>query len=136
MTSQAQAHPPQARDRKLSIYKGDPGMWSWVLHRITGVALFFYLFVHVLDTSMVTFSPETYNAIIDTYKSPIVGLLEIGLVALVLFHAFNGVRIILVDFWSKGVKYQRQMLWIVLGLWVVVFAGFASRQLFLLFSHL
>lgn len=136
MTSQAQAHAPEARGRKLSIYKGDPGMWSWVIHRISGVALFFYLFVHVLDTSIVAYSPETYNEIIDTYKTPIVGLLEIGLVALVLFHAFNGLRIIAVDFWSKGVKYQRQMLWIVVVLWVIVFAGFASRQLIILFSNL
>lgn len=136
MTSQAQVSAPPARVKKRSIYKGDPGMWSWVLHRISGVALFFFLLVHVLDTAMVTLSPETYDAIIDTYKSPIVGLLEIGLVALVLYHAFNGVRIILVDFWSKGAKYQRQMLWIVVGLWVVVFAGFAARQLQLLFSFL
>jgi succinate dehydrogenase/fumarate reductase cytochrome b subunit len=25
-------------------------MWSWVLHRITGIAIFFFLLVHVLDT--------------------------------------------------------------------------------------
>lgn len=136
MTSQAQVSAPPARVKKRSIYKGDPGMWSWVLHRISGVGLFFYLLVHVLDTAMVTLDPETYNSIIDTYKTPIVGLLEIGLVALVLFHAFNGVRIILVDFWSKGVKYQRQMLWAVAVLWVVVFAGFAARQIQLIFSHL
>lgn len=136
MTSQAQVSAPPARMKKRSIYKGDPGMWSWVLHRISGVALFFYLLVHVLDTAMVTVDPETYNSIIDTYKTPIVGLLEIGLVALVLFHAFNGVRIILVDFWSKGVKYQRQMLWGVAVLWVIVFAGFAARQLQILFSNL
>ena len=33
--------------RKRSLYRGDPGMWSWVLHRITGVSIFFFLF----DTS-------------------------------------------------------------------------------------
>ncbi|EUA06880.1 succinate dehydrogenase/Fumarate reductase transmembrane subunit [Mycobacterium xenopi 4042] len=32
---------------------GDPGMWSWVLHRISGATIFFFLFVHVLDTALV-----------------------------------------------------------------------------------
>lgn len=133
-TAQAPARP--APTKKVSIYKGDPGMWSWVAHRISGVAIFFFLFVHVLDTALVTVSPETYNSVIDTYKSPIVGLMEIGLVALVLFHALNGLRIALVDFWSKGAKYQRVMLWAVLGIWVVVFAAATARLLFLLFQHL
>ena len=83
-------------------------MWSWVLHRITGVAIFFFLFVHVLDTASVRVNPDTYDAVIETYKNPIVGLMEIGLVAAVLYHALNGVRVMLVDFWSKGPKYQRR----------------------------
>ena len=37
-----------------------------------------------------------------------------------LYHALNGIRIMLVDFWSKGAKYQRLMLWIILGIWFVV----------------
>ena len=133
-TAQAPARP--APTKKTSIYKGDPGMWSWVAHRISGVAIFFFLFVHVLDTALVTVSPESYNAVIDTYKNPIVGLMEIGLVALVLFHALNGLRIVAVDFWSKGAKYQRQMLWAVLAIWVVVFAATTARLLFLLFEHI
>lgn len=131
-TAQAPARPA----KKISIYKGDPGMWSWVAHRVSGVAIFFFLFVHVLDTALVTVSPETYNAVIDTYKTPIVGLMEVGLVALVLFHALNGLRIVAVDFWSKGAKYQRQMLWAVLAIWVVVFAAATARLLFLLFQHI
>lgn len=136
MSSTAQAPARPATTKKFNLYKGDPGMWSWVAHRISGVAIFFFLFVHVLDTALVTVSPETYNAIIDTYKNPIVGLMEIGLVALVLFHALNGLRIVAIDFWSKGPKYQRQMLWAVCAIWVVVFAAATARLLFLLFQHL
>ena len=101
--------------RRRTLYRGDPGMWSWVLHRITGATIFFFLFVHVLDTALVRVSPQAYNEVIDTYKTPIVGLMEIGLVAAVLYHALNGVRIILIDFWQHGPKYQRLMLWIVAG---------------------
>ncbi|GAB20962.1 succinate dehydrogenase cytochrome b subunit [Gordonia polyisoprenivorans NBRC 16320 = JCM 10675] len=121
--------------RKRSLYRGDPGMWSWVLHRITGVTIFFFLFVHVLDTAVIRIDPNKYSEIIETYKTPIIGLMEIGLVACVLYHALNGVRIILVDFWSKGAKYQRQMLWTILTLFVIVFAAAAVRLLQILIEH-
>ena len=95
-------------------------MWSWVAHRITGVLTFFFLFAHVLDTALVRVSPDSYNKVIATYKNPFVNLLEVGLVGAVLYHSLNGIRIMLVDFWGKGPRYQRQMLWIVVGTWIVV----------------
>ena len=104
-------------------------MWSWVLHRITGVGIYFFLLVHVLDTALIRVSPEAYNAVINTYKNPIMGLGEIALVAAIGFHALNGIRIILIDFWSVGTKYQRLMFYIVLAVWVVLMAGFVPRQI-------
>lgn len=104
-------------------------MWSWVLHRITGIAIFFFLLVHVLDTALIRVSPQAYDAVIGTYKNPVMGVGEIALVAAIAYHAFNGLRIILVDFWSKGARYQRQLWWVVIGLWVVTMAGFVPRQL-------
>ena len=92
-------------------------------------SIFFFLLVHVLDTALVRVSPEAYNAVIGTYKTPIMGLGEAGLVAAIVFHALNGLRIILVDFWAKGPRYQRQMFWVVIGLFVVLFVPFAIRHL-------
>ncbi|MEX0580932.1 MAG: succinate dehydrogenase, cytochrome b556 subunit [Mycobacterium sp.] len=106
--------------RRRTLYRGDPGMWSWVLHRITGATIFFFLFVHVLDTALVRVSPQAYNEVVESYKTPIVGLMELGLVAAVLYHALNGVRVILVDFWAQGPRYQRQMLWGVAATWLLV----------------
>jgi succinate dehydrogenase / fumarate reductase, cytochrome b subunit len=111
---------PAPRSPRRTLYRGDPGMWSWVLHRITGAAIFFFLLVHVLDTALVRVSPEAYNEVINTYKTPIVGLMEVGLVAAVLYHALNGIRIILIDFWQHGPRYQRLMLWIVIGVFLAV----------------
>lgn len=118
-----------ASRRKGTFYRGDPGMWSWVLHRITGVLTFFFLFVHVLDTALVRVSPETYNSVIETYKTPIVNLMEVGLVGAVLYHALNGIRVMLVDFWSKGTKYQKPMLWTIVVIWVVVMVPGAIAML-------
>ena len=112
-----------------TLYRGREGMWSWVAHRITGVMLFFFLFVHVIDTAMVRVSPEAYNTAVETYKNPIVGLMEVGLVAAVLFHALNGIRVILVDFWANGPRFQKQMTYGVVGLWVVLMVPFVIRHL-------
>lgn len=117
-----------------TLYRGREGMWSWVLQRITGVAIFFFLLVHVLDTSLIRVSPEAYDAIMATYKNPIMGLGETVLVGAILYHALNGLRIILVDFWSKGTKYQVQLFWGVLVLWFVLFAGFSVRHLSVVFA--
>ncbi|NDL58547.1 succinate dehydrogenase, cytochrome b556 subunit [Phytoactinopolyspora mesophila] len=112
-----------------TIYRGREGMWSWVAHRVTGIGIFFFLLVHVLDTALVRVSPEAYNEVIATYKTTIVGLMEAALVGAIIFHAFNGVRIILVDFWGKGPRYQRQMLAGVGVLWLVLMVPFLIRHL-------
>ena len=117
-----------------TLYRGREGMWSWVLHRITGVAIYFFLLVHILDTALVRVSPEAYNAVINTYKTPVMGLGEIALVAAIGLHALNGLRIILIDFWSVGTKHQRLLFWIVIGLWLVLLAGFIPRQLMHIFG--
>ncbi|SFQ23007.1 succinate dehydrogenase / fumarate reductase cytochrome b subunit [Amycolatopsis arida] len=109
-----------ASRRTGTFYRGDPGMWSWVLHRITGVLTFFFLFVHVLDTALVRVSPNAYDEVIETYKTPLVNLLEVGLVGAVLFHALNGIRVMLVDFWARGPRYQQVMLWTIIGVWLLV----------------
>ncbi len=112
-----------------TLYRGREGMWSWVAHRITGVVLFFFLFAHVIDTAMVRVSPEAYNHAVEVYKNPVVALMEVGLVAALLFHAFNGIRIILVDFWAKGPRYQKQLAYGVIVVWVVLMVPFVVRHL-------
>ena len=117
-----------------TVYRGREGMWSWVLHRITGVAIYFFLLVHLLDTALIRVSPEAYDAVISTYKTPIMGLGEIALVAAIGLHALNGLRIILIDFTSFGTRHQKAMFWVAIGLWVVLLAGFIPRQLMHIFG--
>ncbi|MET0859914.1 MAG: succinate dehydrogenase, cytochrome b556 subunit [Microbacterium sp.] len=119
-----------------TLYRGNEGMWSWVLHRITGIAIFFFLLVHVLDTALIRLSPEAYDAVIGTYKNPIMGVGEVALVGAIAYHAFNGLRIIAVDMWAWATRHQRQLWWGVLGLWVVTMLAFTPRHLINVFSDL
>ena len=123
-----------SRTPRGTLYRGNEGMWSWVLHRITGVAIFFFLLVHVLDTALIRVSPEAYDAVIGTYKNPIMGHGEVALVAAIAYHAFNGLRIIAVDTWPWATRHQRQLWWTVLGVWAVTIVGFSARHLPIVFS--
>lgn len=108
-----------------TLYRGREGMWSWVAHRVTGVLVFFFLFAHVLDTALVRVSPDAYDKVVDLYKTPVAGVLELGLIGAVLFHALNGLRVVAIDFWEKGTRYQRQLAYAVLTLWLLLMAGAA-----------
>ncbi|MDN5806100.1 MAG: succinate dehydrogenase, cytochrome b556 subunit [Brevibacterium sp.] len=112
-----------------TLYRGNEGMWSWVAHRVTGVGIFFFLLVHVLDTALVRVSPEAYNAVIGTYKTPVMAIGEIALVAAIAFHAFNGLRVILVDFSKSGPKNQKKLFWGVIVVWLIIMIAFIPRQL-------
>jgi succinate dehydrogenase / fumarate reductase cytochrome b subunit len=103
-----------------TLYRGREGMWAWVAHRVTGVLIFFFLFSHVMDTALVRVSPDSYDRIMATYKTPIVNLFEVGLVGAVLYHALNGLRVMAIDFWDKGTRYQKQMSFVVVGLTLVL----------------
>ena len=120
-----------------TLYRGGQGMWSWVAHRITGVLVFFFLFAHILETALLRVSPNSYDKVVDIYKNPFVNLLELVLVGAVVYHALNGIRIMLVDFWSVGAKYHKQLLVGVMAIWVAVMVPsayfllqHAARQLF------
>lgn len=89
------------------IYKGHEGQYSWLLHRITGVAIILFLFAHVIDTAVVGWGPEAYNRVVTVYENPLVRLLELGLVAAVLYHSFNGIKIMLLDFFPRLVTHIR-----------------------------
>jgi len=83
------------------IYKGHTGQWSWLFHRVTGVAIILFLFAHVVDVALVGWGPNAYNRVISVYENPVVRLLELGLVAAVLYHAINGMKILLIDFFPS-----------------------------------
>ena len=117
-----------------TLYRGREGMWSWVLHRITGMGIYFFLLVHILDTALVRVSPEAYNIVIGHYQTPFMGVAELALVGAIVFHAFNGLRIILVDFWNIGTKHHVAIFYVVVGLWVVTMVAFTPRHLMNVFG--
>ena len=91
------------------LYRGREGQWSWVLHRVTGIGIILFLFAHVVDTAVVGWGPVAYNRVLSVYHNPGVQFLELSLVGMVMYHAANGVRIMLLDFWPKASLYQARL---------------------------
>ena len=89
-------------------YRGGPGHWSWVMHRLTGVGVFLFLLIHIVDISIIGWGPVWFNKLLFLYRNPVFRVSEVGLVAAVLFHAINGVRICIMDFWPQTMGYHRK----------------------------
>lgn len=101
-------------------YRGKLGQWSWVLHRIAGLGTLLFLVIHVIDTSWVYFYPELYEEAISIYQTPLFTIGEFFLVACVVFHAFNGIRIAVFDYRPEWWKYQAAAAQVVILATVVV----------------
>ena len=94
-----------------TLYRGREGQWSWLAHRVTGVGIILFLFAHVVDTALVGWGPNAYNRVVAVYHNPFVRLLELALVGMVIYHALNGVRIMVIDLWPRANDFNRQMIY-------------------------
>jgi succinate dehydrogenase / fumarate reductase cytochrome b subunit len=85
------------------------GMWAWILHKFSGWVLIGYLFTHIAvlsnaipastaDASVVAAENDVYTTTLQGLESlALVRVLEVGLLAVAVFHILNGVRLLFVD---------------------------------------
>ncbi len=107
-------------------YRGREGQLSFILHRLSGLGTLLFLTVHILDTSTVYFFPSLYEHAIALYRTTIAGIGEMILVAAVLFHGVNGLRIAYFDWkpdlWSINTERRSVIITLILSvlLWLPV----------------
>jgi succinate dehydrogenase / fumarate reductase cytochrome b subunit len=104
-------------------------MLAWILHRITGVAVLVFLFMHIFETSMITVSPEAYDKAVALYRAAWFKPLEFLLVAAVLYHAGNGLMVMILDFLPMPSATYRRMLWAGAGIYMLVLIPVAYLML-------
>jgi len=110
-------------------YRGKAGMWAWILHRLTGVGVLVFLLAHILDTAAIGWGPAAYNRMIELYRMPVFRVGEVALAGAVLFHALNGVRIIILDFWPETMTAEKKLFAGVVTLFAVVYLPMAIYML-------
>ena len=113
----------------MYFYRGREGMWAWLLHRVTGLGVVLFLFVHVVDTALIGLGPAVYNEVMSIYRVPFFRIMEVLLAGAVLFHGLNGLRIVAVDFWEGATKVQRELFY---GVVVLFFALMIPAAYFML----
>jgi succinate dehydrogenase / fumarate reductase cytochrome b subunit len=93
----------------LFRYRGGEGMLAWAFHRVSGIAIWAFIILHVVDIYLVGGNPEAYNELLSIYASPGGRVVEALLGAALLYHALNGLRIIVMDFWPAMTRYHKQL---------------------------
>ena len=117
----APRHPGAARRRGIAAWV-DPrhrrlGSWAFLLNRLSGVGLLLYLYLHLVVLSLLVRGPDSWDAFVAIATNPVVLAFDVVLLAGLLVHGFNGIRVTLV---GLGLLVDRQR---VLFVAVVVVAG-------------
>jgi len=89
-------------------YRGREGQLAFILHRLSGLGTLLFLALHILDTSTVYFFPALYKEALALYRHPLFMLGEIFIVAAVLYHGVNGLRIALFDLFPRLWRAERE----------------------------
>ncbi len=106
------------------------GWWAWFLQRLTGVALVGYLFLHILVISTVQAGQDAFDSVLIVLQKPFFVVLDLFLIAAVVYHALNGVRVLLFDL-GIGLKQQAGLFWVCMVLTTILtlVAGYFSLPL-------
>jgi succinate dehydrogenase / fumarate reductase cytochrome b subunit len=104
---------------RLFGYQVSWAQLAWFGHRASGLGVLFYLFMHIVETSTVLLGPDAYNAAIGIFKNLPFRLLEVLLMAALVYHALNGLRVIAMDFFPGLTIWYRPLTYGVVAATVV-----------------
>lgn len=118
------------------LFKGDfmyktTGFVSFALRRISGVALVLYLFMHILVIGSVNAGPEAFDARLAIVQAPLFKFLEIALLAAVIYHGIDGIRLLIVHYFDVP-HYRKSLFYAVIAMSLIL--GIAGGVPMLIFA--
>lgn len=102
------------RAMSSSVERAESERWAFYAHRISGFAIFAFLCLHVLDVSLYAASSRLYSEEHQIYGNGVMRIFECGLLLAILFHTFNGLRLLSLDLADIGAIWSRRLLAITL----------------------
>jgi succinate dehydrogenase / fumarate reductase cytochrome b subunit len=115
---------------RAATYRGREGQIAWMLHRVTGVGVFLFLAMHISNIFLMSFPSHVFNSVLFLYHSVLFKLLSIfGLYLGVLYHALNGIRVMVVDFWPGAGRYQAPLWRVQMVVFIVAYVPSAAIML-------
>jgi succinate dehydrogenase cytochrome b subunit len=108
------------------------GFISFMFRRISGIVLVLYLFTHMWVIGSVNAGPEVFNARLELVQTPFFRLMEVLLLTAVVYHAFDGIRILIVDFFHVT-EYRKSLFYAMFAMFIIIsIAGGIPLILFML----
>jgi len=111
--------------RVIKRYRIHTGTFAWILHRLSGLGLIFYLLLHIWVISHLSGGRGSFDGIMHAFGSPMFKVLEIGLVGVIFYHMFNGLRVTLIDM-GVMVERQKQLFAAAVVVWLVCWGAAAA----------
>ncbi|OOP56024.1 MAG: succinate dehydrogenase, cytochrome b556 subunit [Candidatus Brocadia carolinensis] len=97
------------------------GMYAFWAHRITGIVVTIFLFLHIWTLSSVFRGKDAYDYAISKFDTTFGYLFQYVLLLTVAIHLVNGIRITVVDFCGIT-RSQKKLLWISIFVLVLIAA--------------
>lgn len=129
------ASQPRSAVKGGSIYLGGTGMLTWLLHRISGIAVVYFLTLHIFEALQLFGGLEAYNEATEAYKQLWFRPFEMALVLAVVYHALNGLRVWMFDAYPQTTKHHRTVFKIGAAIFVVISLAVAVVMLRPLFGR-
>ena len=87
------------------------GLLAFLLHRLTGIGLVVYLYLHLAILFQLSRGESAWSGFLSLMHSPWILLLDGALLFGFVFHGLNGLRLFLIG-WGYGLKIQRHLFWL------------------------
>lgn len=116
-------------------YRGREGQIAWMLHRVTGLGIFVFLALHIVDIFLMSFGPDAFDALLFIYHKFFFKLtIVFGLYLGVLYHGLNGIRVVIIDFWPNVGRKQAMVWRVQVGIFAVIYIPSAIYMLSTMFG--
>lgn len=117
-------------------YRGREGQIAWMLHRVTGVGVFLFLALHILDIFLMSFGPDVFESLMFIYHQFFFKLLIVfGLFPGLVYHGLNGIRVVSIDFWPNLGQKHALLVRMQLVLFAILYVPAAILMISSMFFH-
>lgn len=105
-------------------YRGGQPMIAWLLHRVSGIGIVLFVSLHILSAFFL-YSVEA-TSVTGAVSDALTGFYEalpmqLFMLFAVLYHAINGLRIVVLDMFPAMWKHNREAMWVQWALFLPMF---------------
>jgi succinate dehydrogenase hydrophobic anchor subunit len=87
------------------------GLWAWLGIYVTGVCLSFFLGAHLWLIHYASQNEITFKSSVAALQSPLVMVVEVGLLVFAVVHGMMGIRRVILDLEFLGRRGDRYLTW-------------------------